>query len=80
MLKVVDAYLRSAARAKGEKRLELLAAAAAHAKDAAPYMHPRLASVDHTQGGGKELPQPAAPVPVTVVAPTIIITKPKERE
>lgn len=38
-------------------RLDLLTKAASIAKDAAPYMHPRLTSIQHTGKGGESLNQ-----------------------
>ena len=45
-----DQYSR-ATKASGAARQAHLAAAAAAAKDAAPYMHPRLNAIDHSHSG-----------------------------
>ncbi|WP_238878645.1 hypothetical protein [Achromobacter xylosoxidans] len=44
---------------KAVSRIGLLVAAADVAKDAAPYIHPRLAAVEHTGKDGKPLTVPA---------------------
>lgn len=46
-------------KARGANRVKLLMSAAGVAKDAAPYFHPRLASIEHTGDGG-------GPIQVTV--------------
>jgi len=62
MLKTMRALVRKAQRApklrtkedgKGASALDLMVQAAAVAKDAAPYMHPRLSAIEHTgrEGG-----------------------------
>lgn len=71
MLLAMSTCLAAAKRTKGDKRRELMAQAAAHAKDAAPFMHPRLAAVDHTQGGGKDLPAPVPTAPAPVINVTV---------
>lgn len=71
MLQAMKGCLNAAKRARGDKRRELMAAAADHAKDAAPYMHPRLTAVDHTQGGGKDLPTPVPSAPAPVINVTV---------
>lgn len=47
-------------------RLSLLAEAADVAKDAAPYIHPRLAAIEHTGPDGKELGLAAPVINLTV--------------
>jgi len=47
-------------------RLSLLSAAAEVAKDAAPYMHPRLAAIEHTGKDGKDLGVPPPVINLTV--------------
>lgn len=55
MLKAMREFERAAGRSrKTEVRRELLTQAAAIAKDAAPYVHPKLAQVTH-QGGDKPI-------------------------
>ncbi|WP_205782305.1 hypothetical protein [Methylobacterium sp. XJLW] len=47
---------------KGERiDLDKAAAAASIAKDAAPYVHPKLASIEHTGKDGKDLIPEASP-------------------
>ena len=60
------------ALAKGNKELAIKAyvEAADVAKNAAPYMHPRLASVEHTGKDGKDLIQRSG---VLVVPPTLTL-------
>lgn len=71
MLLAMSTCLAAAKRTNGDKRRDLLAQAAAHAKDAAPFMHPRLAAVDHTQGGGKDLPTPVPTAPAPIINVTV---------
>ncbi len=49
-------------------RLSLLAEAADVAKDAAPYMHPRLAAIEHTGKDGKDLGLASPVINLTVGA------------
>ena len=46
----------------GEERLKLMISASGVAKDAAPYIHPRLQAIEHTGADGKDLIPPAAVV------------------
>lgn len=52
MIDAMRAFVSEAASATGEVRLKLLAAASSIAKDAAPYMHPRLQAIEHSAGTG----------------------------
>lgn len=64
MLKVMRGFLERAeqmAQLDPAAGTELLKEAADVAKNAAPYMHPRLAAVEHTGKDGKDL-VPAGPV------------------
>ena len=56
MLKTMVAYMDQADQAKragdDEKALRLMTAASSVAKDAAPYIHPRLQAIEHAGAGG----------------------------
>lgn len=55
---------------KAVTRLGLLREAASIAKDAAPFVHPRLAAIEHTGKDGKDLVQRSG---VLVVPPTLTL-------
>lgn len=57
---VEQAQARDKLPGAGEERLKLLIAASGVAKDAAPYIHPRLQAIEHTGPDGKDLIPPAA--------------------
>lgn len=53
MLDSMKAYTDQAKKSKDPAmKLKLMAEAASVAKDAAPYMHPRLQAIEHTGGDG----------------------------
>lgn len=66
MLQTMQAFVSEAEAAGKEKddatRLKMLVAAAGIAKDAAPYIHPRLQAIEHTgkDGGPMEFEQRVA--------------------
>ncbi len=55
MIEAMRFHHRRAQKANDEKKGEHLKEAATMAEKAAPYMHPRLAAVEHTGKGGKDL-------------------------
>jgi len=64
MLKTMVAFMDQADQAKkagdDEKALKLMVSASSVAKDAAPYIHPRLQAIEHTGAGGGPMQYEAA--------------------
>lgn len=56
MLKAMREFHDEAQKARGEERRDLLIRAADLAKDAAPYVHPRLTAIAHSGPGGGAIP------------------------
>lgn len=72
MLKAMRGFVDAAEKAaKGKDSvsevLRLMSEASAVAKDAAPYMHPRLQAIEHSGPDGKPLQAPQPMLNVTVV-------------
>lgn len=55
MVQAMREFVAQAEAVEGDGKLKLLRSAADIAKDAAPYMHPRLASIEHTGENGGPL-------------------------
>jgi len=52
MIAAMRAHYEAAARKRGQGKLDTLKIAAEIAKDAAPFMHPRLSAIEHAGKGG----------------------------
>lgn len=50
-----DVYAMASLESEQESRIALLSSAANFAKDAAPYVHPKLSAIEHTGKDGKDL-------------------------
>lgn len=69
MMDTVHAFLAAAQQQTGDKRLLLLQQAAAIAKDAAPYIHPKLSAVEQTGPDGGPVQHAVSLRVVFVAAP-----------